>query len=707
MLMTHIPMDHLVALAEQRQARLREEADRYRTERLARGAAGPSPVGRLWLRLRARLTAARRPGPAGPPSPDRHRTGHPTRRAPRRGRDRAGPGGTGRAGPGRAACLSRADGPVPPSRPGVSVARATMRSMTAGATHGDGATGPDPDELVGRADELAGLLRDLDAARAGRARAVLLAGEAGIGKSRLATALGRAAAGAGAQVVVGRCLDAGGAALPYLPFSEVLDALARAGTALRPVLHGLLPGAAEAPRPAAGDGDSGRLQVFDAVAGAVRDAAATAPLLVVLEDLHWADRSTRELLAFLLARLGSQRLLVLGTYRSDDLHRRHPLRASLAELVRLPAVRRVELGPLTPDAVLALVRARAATGGVDEATLHRIAARREGNAFYAEELVAAGSDGLPGGLADVLLTRLDRLGGPAREVLRVASLAERSIPHDLLRDAAELSAADLEAGLREAVSHHLLVPDPAPGAESYAFRHALLREAVHDDLLPAERVRLHARLTALLAGRADDPGVAAALARHALAAHDLPRALAASVRAAEEAHRRHGPAEMLAHAERALELWSAVEDPERLTGVSESALTREAAWAASASGDPERGIALGARAVRVADLGEDPHARAETRRHYAMRLLDSGARVDAAVAAATEAVELLAGARPARSRPGRTPCSRGRTSTPTTPSPPGRTPARRWRWPVPSTTPHRPRRGRPRTATSARSARTR
>ncbi len=382
------------------------------------------------------------------------------------------------------------------------------------------------------------------------------------------------------------------------------------------------------------------------MAGAVRDAAAAAPLLVVLEDLHWADRSTRELLAFLLARLGSQRLLVLGTYRSDDLHRRHPLRASLAELVRLPAVRRVELGPLAPDAVLALARARAATGGVDEATLRRIAARSEGNAFYAEELVAAGSDGLPGGLADVLLTRLDRLGPPAREVLRVASLAERSISHDLLRDASGLSAADLDAGLREAVSHHLLVADPAPGAESYAFRHALLREAVHDDLLPGERVRLHSRLAALLARRDDAPGVAAALARHSLAAHDLPRALAASVRAAEEARRRHGPAEMLAHAERALELWSAVEDPERLTGVTESALTREAAWAASASGDPERGTTLGARAVRVADLGGDPRAGAEARRHYAMRLLDSGSRVDAAVAAATEAVELQSGGPP-------------------------------------------------------------
>lgn len=448
-------------------------------------------------------------------------------------------------GPGRAPSLHRGPDPQVADRPetgrSLSVPRATMRRMTTGATRG-GPLGapPAPGALVGREEELAGLRTDLDAARAGRAAAVLLAGDAGIGKSRLVAALAAEAVAAGGRVAVGRCLDAGDAALPYLPFSEVLAALPGDAGTVRPALRGLLPGPAGDPAPAGWD--VGRLQVFDAVAGALREAAATDPLVVVLEDLHWADRSSRELLSYLLARLGSQRLLVLATYRTDDLHRRHPLRATLAELVRLPAVRRAVLSPLPDDAVLELVRDRSAgPGGTDEATLRRIAARSEVNAFYAEELVAAGSDGLPGGLADLLLTRLDRLSTPAREVLRVASLAERRIPHDLLRDAAELSPGELDAGLREAVSHHVLVPVPGDRGEAYAFRHALLRKAVHDNLLPGERVRLHGRLAGLLADREDEPGVAAELARHAMAAHDLPRALAASVRAAREADRRHGP----------------------------------------------------------------------------------------------------------------------------------------------------------------------
>nr|WP_226358902.1 hypothetical protein [Pseudonocardia sp. ICBG601] len=276
--------------------------------------------------------------------------------------------------------------------------------------------------------------------------------------------------------------------------------------------------------------------MFDAVAGAVRDAAAAAPLLVVLEDLHWADRSTRELLAFLLARLGSQRLLVLGTYRSDDLHRRHPLRASLAELVRLPAVRRVELGPLAPDAVLALARARAATGGVDEATLRRIAARSEGNAFYAEELVAAGSNGLPGGLADVLLTRLDRLGPPAREAVR-GGLAGRA--EHLPRPAARrVRALRGRSGCGPAGGG--VAP---PARRGSGARRGVLRLPAR----PAPRGRarrpapgrtgtaaLPARRAARPPGR-HAPGVAAAPRPAFAGRHDLPRALAASVRAAEEA----------------------------------------------------------------------------------------------------------------------------------------------------------------------------
>ncbi|MFP5069823.1 helix-turn-helix transcriptional regulator [Pseudonocardia nantongensis] len=514
-------------------------------------------------------------------------------------------------------------------------------------------------DLFGRSAELAELHAALDGARAGRAGAVLLAGDAGIGKSRLAAELAAHAAAAGTTVVVGRCLDTGPAPLPYLPFSEVLAGLPIGPAELvadRPALGGLVPGDAPAPDAARGDRDLDRAAVFDAVAGALRAAAQDAPLLVVLEDLHWADGSSRELLSYLLARLGSQPLLVLATYRADDLHRRHPLRRTLAELVRLPPVRRMELGPLRSGAVLELVRARAAASatGLGDDVLHRIADRSGGNAFYAEEMVSAGRAELPDALADVLLTRLDQLSEAARAVLQVASLAERRIPHDLLQEAAGLPADELAAGLREAVSHHVLVPvrPGDEGADAYAFRHALLREAVYDDLLPGERVRLHGRLAELLAGR-DRPGTAAELARHAVAAHDLPRALAASVRAAREAERRHGPAEALVHAERALELWAAVPDPEGVAGLPESVLTGDAAWAASGSGDPDRGIALGLRAVRVADEREGHRARADTRVRYALRLLDHGSgpvRSAEATEAAAAAVELLADEAPGPER---------------------------------------------------------
>lgn len=501
-------------------------------------------------------------------------------------------------------------------------------------------------ELLGRWTELAALRTELEAARSGRGGAVLLAGDAGIGKSRLAAELAAHAAGDGCTVVVGRCLDTGTAPLSYLPFAEVLAGLA-VDPAAAPALAGLLPGSGP-PESGPGERDLDRMAVFDAVAGALRAAAAERPLLVVLEDLHWADGSSRELLRYLLARLGSQRLLVLATYRADDLHRRHPLRPTLAELVRLPAVRRIELGPLPAEAVLELVRSRAADAPapLGDDVLHRIADRSGGNAFYAEEMVAAGRAELPDALADVLLTRLDQLSDPARTVLQVVSLAERRLPHELLRDAAGLPDAELASGLREAVSHHVLVP---AGDESYAFRHALLREAVHDDLLPGERARLNGRLAELLDDRGG-PGTGAELARHAVAAHDLPRALAASVRAAREAEHRHGPAEALVHAERALELWAAVPDPETIAGMTESALILKAARTAGAAGDPERGIALAARAVRVADEREGPRARARARRRYALRVLDHGTgpaphATDAIEAAAT-AVELLSGGPP-------------------------------------------------------------
>ncbi|ODU00497.1 MAG: hypothetical protein ABS81_23450 [Pseudonocardia sp. SCN 72-86] len=488
--------------------------------------------------------------------------------------------------------------------------------------------------LVGRRDELRALSAALDAAAAGSAGAVLLAGEAGVGKTRLIAETVAHAHSAGFAVLTGRCLDTGEATLPYLPFTEALRGLAAERPDLvdaHPPLHRLLPGSRPREEVSAGERDLGQLRVFDAVLSVLEQRSAQHPVLLVLEDVHWADTSSRDLLVFLASRLGTQRLLVLASYRGDDLHRRHPLRPLLAELVRLPAVTRVDLGALGPADAEALVR-ELADGALSDQAIARIARRSEGNAFFAEELVSASDEGVPDGLAEVLLARLDRLTPDARRVLRAASVAGRRVRHDRLAAVLDMGVDELETALRAAVAHHVLVPEPGgrsvTASDTYVFRHALLHEAVYQDLLPGERSRLHAAFAALLspggAGDREEPGAVAELAHHALAAHDLPLALSASVRAADEADRRGGPAEVLLHAERALSLWPAVPDAHEVTGVTEITITRWAAWAAAATGDPDRGVALAHRAVELADRGDDPVLAADLRVRYALRLLEMG-----------------------------------------------------------------------------------
>jgi hypothetical protein len=221
--------------------------------------------------------------------------------------------------------------------------------------------------------------------------------------------------------------------------------------------------------------------VFDAMLSALDSFTAEAPALLVLEDLHWADRSSRDLLVFLLSRLTAQRLVVLATYRTDDLHRRHPLRSVLSELVRLPAVERLDLAPLGPGDTLDLVQ-RLANGSLSEELVRRAAERSEGNAFFAEELVSASSGGP---------ARRARRGadgphrGPAavtQQVLRLAAVAGRRVEHDLLAAVSQLPDDELDQALRDAVAHHVLVAD---ASDAYVFRHALLREAIYTELLPA------------------------------------------------------------------------------------------------------------------------------------------------------------------------------------------------------------------------------
>ncbi len=510
-------------------------------------------------------------------------------------------------------------------------------------------------ELVGRRHEVSALTGALERAAVGKPTALLMSGDAGVGKSRLVAEAVERAAAAGFTVLVGRCLDTAESALPYLPFTEIVGALA----ATRPelvaehvALRHLLPGGLARVAATGEQRDLGQLQVFDAVLSVLDDLTATTPALLVVEDMHWSDRSSRDLLFFLLSRLTGQRLVVLATYRSDDLHRRHPLRPLLSELVRLPQVERLDLGPLGSKASLALVRLLA-DGSLAEPKLRRIARRSEGNAFFAEELVSASSDGLPHGLVEVLVARLEGLPATTQRVLRIASVAGRRVSHRRLAAVSGLPDDDLEQALREAVAHHVLVAaDIEPGVfdadEGYHFRHALLREAIYHELLPGERSRVHAQYAELLAlpggtgprGVAE-PGRAAELAHHAMAGHDLRLALAASVQAAQEADDREAPAEVLLHAERAIELWCAVPDAEAVAGVDECSVTRWAAWGASSTGDPDRGIALGRRALELAEERGDPALTARIGQRYALRLLDLSGREQEALATARRALELL------------------------------------------------------------------
>ena len=450
---------------------------------------------------------------------------------------------------------------------------------------------------------------------------MLLSGDAGVGKTRLLTELCNRARAAGATVLIGHCVDLGAVGLPYLPFAEALRELAARADAgdeaiaealrARPALDRLVTRSGQGGAvPPHADDDVGRLQLLDAVSGLLGDIGESdAPVLLVIEDLHWADQSTRDLLSFLLARLRSERLAVVASYRADDLHRRHPLRPLLGELVRLPMVERLDLPPFSPaelrDYLLAL-----SGDPVPDWLVRDILDRSEGNAYFAEELLVSGLGtaaptalALPTALADVLLARLERLPAAVQRIVRVASVAGRRVTHPLLQAASGLSDAEVEEALREAVTHYVLI---AEDGDSYAFRHALLQEAVYADLLPGERVRLHGTYARLVA-TGDGPGgagSAAELAYHALESHDLPGALTASVRAAAEASELHAPAEALRHLEQALTLWEAVPDAVERVGCDLVSVGLRAAAAAASAGDQHRAVALSTAAKERVDRDE-------------------------------------------------------------------------------------------------------
>ncbi len=465
-------------------------------------------------------------------------------------------------------------------------------------------------DLIGRDAELEELTSQLGI-RASKghqvARAMLLAGDAGVGKTRVLMALRDRAIEADWHVVAGHCLDLADSSLPYLPFSEILGRLMAdlpdvAGRVLEqhPTLARLLPGRRiRSSETASGDQALDRGNVYDAFGDLLSAVAEQAPVLVIVEDAHWADESTRDMLSFLFSRALPGVSLVIS-YRADDLHRRHPLRRQVAEWMRLRGVDRLQLEPLADDDVRTLVRALR-PGTLSEAEYVSIVDRAEGNPFFVEELVGAAWSGqVPGELADVLLVHLDRLDEATRRVVRIVSVAGRQVSHGLLAAVSDLGSAELEDALRTAVESNVLV---ASRGGTYAFRHALLGEAVYDDLLPGERVRLHADfVSALGEGRA--MGTAAELAQHARRADDKPVAIRASIEAGEEALAVGGPSEAATHFLDALELIDTARTP--VTDVDLLALVRRCAEALVAAGRVPKAVKV--LRARLATLPSDAPA---------------------------------------------------------------------------------------------------
>jgi DNA-binding CsgD family transcriptional regulator len=489
---------------------------------------------------------------------------------------------------------------------------------------------------------MAALESALEAVRQGEPAAVLIGGEAGMGKTRLIGEFTATARAAGVRVLTGACLELGADGLPFSPFTAMLRDLVReagpseigallsgSGQAARELARLLpeltadrspvTPGEQAVASPAAGAVDGAdsypagmtageaRAHLFEGFLTLLERLAEQRPLVLIIEDAHWADRSSRDLLAFLI---GYQRavgnLLIVVTFRSDELHRTHPLRPLLAELARIDWVDRTELPALTrgqAEELATVVLGRSPEQGFADA----IYERAQGNPLFTEELLACAGecDAVPDTLADLLLQAVRRLPEDTQEVLRVASAGSGVTSDALLAQVTGLDAGKLIAAIRPAVAANVLVTS----GDGYSFRHALIQEAVHADLLPGEHAAVHTRFARAIdedpalvpPGRADIEK-----AHHWYSAHNTTGALAGSWRASVQASNAVAHAERLMLLDRVLELWEQVPDAAAKIGADHVRVLEEAIAAAKDAGEHQRGLAFAELALTELDEAAEP-----------------------------------------------------------------------------------------------------
>ena len=476
--------------------------------------------------------------------------------------------------------------------------------------------------FVGRTEELVELDLALREAAGGSPVAVLLSGESGVGKTRLVREFERRANEGDALVLRGEAVEEADGELPYAPVIGALRPLVRArhpalaalGRGSRAQVAALLPGLDEESPASDGNDPSAQVRLFEGLLELLDLLSEEQPVVLVLEDLHWADRSTRTFVDFLVRSLRTERVVLVLSYRTDELHRRHPLRTLLAELDRLDRARRIELEPFDRDEL-----AEALADILGEPPSHklveRLFERSEGNPLYTEELLAAGMDGrgaAPQSLRDAFMLRIERLSPDAQAAARVIA-AGRSLDEPMIAEVSGIEPDALHGALREAVAEQVLV---ACEATRLSFRHALLREALYDDLLPGERSELHLALARAFEDRADyenDHGVelASAIARHYATAGDQPAALRATVQAALAAREVHAYGDAADLAERALDLWPRVPDADQMIPLDHVELLGIAAAAHAVASDRARAEVLLTRALKELDPDSEPRRYSE------------------------------------------------------------------------------------------------
>src|SRR5215207_5820942 len=468
--------------------------------------------------------------------------------------------------------------------------------------------------MIGRDSDLSRLEERLDGVRAGAPFTVIIGGEAGIGKTRLIREFERRLP-ADVRLLAGQCVDLGSVAAPYAPVKTALRTLiAEEGAERvleavgpgRAALVALLPelaasGSGEVGTPGAGIASG---QLHEGIAVLLETFSRERPIVFVIEDLHWIDAASLTLLRFLMRALESSRVLTVLSYRTEDVTRGHPVRAFLSEAERDRWVVRRDLGRLTRTQVRKLAKSLIVDEAPSESVFDTVFRRSDGVPFFVEELV--GIDGcrdegeVPDTLRELLLARYERLSESAQELLRLVATGGVRISHALLSAVYGGTADELDTAARESVLAGVLTIE----GDDYAFRHALVREAILADLLPGERARFHARYAEAYeaAAGAGTRRLAAEISYHWLGAHDAGRAFPATMQAMREARAAAAYATAAQLGERALGLWDVVPDPATAAGMGKLELMGRTASHLRNAGEGERGLAL----VKAA-LAECPH----------------------------------------------------------------------------------------------------